>query len=74
MRKPKAQAEAGLKDSENSGRGSTAAIVLSVAVGWLGSIFLTGKRAERAALTRELNFGQGVFYGVRYLVKTKGRG
>jgi hypothetical protein len=65
MRKPQAQAEAGLKDSENSGRGSTAGIVFSVAVAWLGFIFLTGERAERAALTRGVNFGEGVFYGVR---------
>lgn len=65
MRKPQAQAEAGLKDSENSGRGSTAGIVFSVAVAWLGFIFLTGERAERAALPRGANFGEGAFYGVR---------
>ena len=58
MRKPQAQAEAGLKGSENSGRGSTAGIVFFVAVAWLGFIFFTGDRAERAALTREANFGE----------------
>jgi hypothetical protein len=46
MRKPQAQAEAGLKDSENSGRGSTAGIVFSVDVAWLGFVFLTGERAQ----------------------------
>src|ERR671916_2615933 len=42
MRKPQAQAEAGLKDSENSGHGSTAGIVFSVAVAWLGLSSLRG--------------------------------
>ena len=65
MRKPQAQAEAGLKDSENSGRGSIAGIVFSVAVAWLGFIFFAGERAERAALTREVNFGSGAFHGIR---------
>ena len=57
MRKPQAQAEAGLKDSENSGRGSIVGIVFSVAVAWLGFIIPTGERAERAVLTREVNLG-----------------
>ena len=55
MRKPQAQAAAGLKYSENSGRGSTADVVFSVAIAWLGFVFFTGEWAGQAALTCELN-------------------
>ena len=57
MREPQAQAEAGLKDSEISGRGPIAGTAFYGAVAWLGFIFSTGERAGRAALTREVNFG-----------------
>ena len=60
MRKPQAQAAAGLKDRENSGRGSTVDVFFSVAIAWLGFVFLTGEWSGQAALTCQLNREEGL--------------